>query len=347
MRKFTDPRQYADYIKKIKFKEIIIADPEDQAVRNEFLKSFYGHAPVNDYTPTRTRYEPVVEKIIERLYAVMEENDRENFKKYFCFSTVETRAINAAVHHRADQNFYAVFINTTLIDLLTKLGKLNVLKKYPEAMAFCNRFPDGKATQAEIEKMRNEYIAYFSLTGLSNGPFITLKMDFAYIHFDQLDVQERFIIFHELGHVINADRMEVQGKRPSDLVLASEPNRAHRKEYFADLIAMLLVLKTEKPPVSGERRFLILLSLIGLFDALYLLDPKESASHPDPIKRLFCICDYYYGVPFTELVHQSYENPGIMMKAMTMMDSVRSSEKELGVIFSRCLSFIFNESRSN
>jgi hypothetical protein len=48
MRKFKDAQQYAHYIKKIKFKGIMMADPQDQARRNEFMKDFYGQEPVNE-----------------------------------------------------------------------------------------------------------------------------------------------------------------------------------------------------------------------------------------------------------------------------------------------------------
>jgi hypothetical protein len=136
---------------------------------------------------------------------------------------------------------------------------------------------------------------------------------------------------------MNGDLVEIRGGRPSDRLLEIEPNPKHRKEYFADLVAFYLVLKIEVQPISPKRRFFLLIAMITLFDSFYMLESKESETHPDPIKRLFCLSDHFYGVAITELINQSYENSAVMLKALEMMGSINSSEPLIGEYFDRTM----------
>ncbi|MBD1385425.1 hypothetical protein IDJ75_09070 [Mucilaginibacter rigui] len=323
---FNDPRAYANYIKRIKFRDVTRPDAADMAHRKKFMAAHYKFEMSDNYNAEDTRYQRVIDEIIVEFKGQLNEVYRKVFDEHFHFTTLETTTVNAEISVYKPKAFYAVFINTTLIDLLTKMGKLSAIKSNPEALKFCNRYPGRKPNAGEIKAMRDEYIAAFSQTKRADGPFIVLEESYAVAHFEMLNVQERFIIFHEIGHFLNGDLMEISGLRPSDMIFLNEPNPKHRKEYFADLMAFLLVLKTERQPVSPERKFFLLTTMITLFDTFYLFDNKENVSHPDAIKRLFCLSDYFYGVRFTELIHQSYEDSTAMIKAMSILDQMKSSE---------------------
>jgi hypothetical protein len=179
MTSFDNPRDYAHYIKRVKFQDIIRPDQEDMEHRKIFMADHYKFEMADNHNAEETRSQQVIDEIICKLKSVLSEKIQVLFEQHFYFSTIETRDINAAIYIHQPKKYFAVFINTALIDLISKLGKLNVIQKTPQALKFCNRFPGRKPSMKEITEMRNEYIAAFSTTKMAMGPFMVLHEKYA------------------------------------------------------------------------------------------------------------------------------------------------------------------------
>lgn len=324
---FQSPKEFTDFIKISNYSAIKAVNNEELQERDLALINLYKNVPDRNYSETNTRYDAVISMIIERFYKIIPEQYVDLFKNHFHFSTCETETINAQIFRSPDKQHFAVLFNSSLIDLLTKIGKLSCASENPEVVEYCSRTPGRLPTMSELESMRKEYFEHFTRTKRSYGPFLILKKESAAPHFLQLDLQERFIVFHEIAHFLNGDLFEEENKA-SDHLLSYIDNRNHRKEYFADIVAFRLLLLSEQEDgkISNEKRFWMLLTIVSLFDTFYLLNSEESETHPLAIRRAYCITDQYYGETFTEILERSYGNSSVIRECFLILDKIDSLE---------------------
>lgn len=327
MKSYPNPKAFADHLKTIYFSEILKASAEDRTKRDAFIKSFYKDSIDDKYDEVNTRYQRVIDLLLEKdFYRVLPSWYKEFVQAHFYFSTIETEQINAKIFRSPDKQFFAIFINTSLIDLLTKVGKLDCATIYPDSVTYCNRTQGRIPTLQELQSMRAEYFERFSLYKVPYGPYLVLTPEASAIHFDALTIKERFLLFHEFAHFLNGDFFN-NCKALGDAMLATEiENAQHRKEYFADLVAFYLLLKTEKEhnSISYERRVMVLFSIIALFDIFFLLNSDETSSHPHPLRRLYGITEHFFGTAIADAVHATYTD-----KSQEAVTKILFMEKEL------------------
>jgi hypothetical protein len=259
-------------------------------------------------------------------------------------TSVDTGYINAAVHISSDREYYGIVINSALIQLLHKIGKIIYAIQNPEAVVYCNRCDVKDISKELLNEMYREYFDYFKNSKKSNGPIIHLKEADSIQHILNLNITELFIICHELGHVINGDF--------NDINLADEffdyvDEANHRKEHMADITGFLLMLLTleKRNDYSKYIRLSILFNIIHLIDLLYSLQETETESHPHPIRRAYCIADHFYGPQWTELIEKSYTDTKIFERIKSNPPKIDSIENEITEMLYKWIELVWKDQK--
>jgi len=311
---YRDAKEFGEAIKKSRCQFEVEA--EDLQVRQEAIRTIYGNAVdkllVKQYSETETKFSEAIALIVEELMEVMPADIRNKFKDHFYFSTADTRIINASIIRSPEGKHFAVIINSSLINLLTKVGKLEIAFENPKCVEFCNRNPERKPTKEELGLMKQEMYDYFTKFKMAHGPYLIIGGLEAVLHFDRLNIQEKLIVFHEIGHFVCGDLFKTKNEQVltrSDNV----KNIYYQRELLADIIGFGLLLKLEKRKneISLERRLHILNSLVFLFEVLSRLQVNETDKYPHPLNRMNTVIEYYYGVEFAEIIEKMFKGlPG-------------------------------------
>lgn len=311
---YKTAKEFGDAIKKSRFQ--YEAEPEDLHVRQEAIRKIYGQEIdqklAKQYSETETKFSEVIGLIVEELMEVIPVDIRSQFKDHFYFSTADTRKLNASIIRSQDGNYFSVIINSSLINLLTKLGKLEIAFANPGCVKFCNRNPERKPTKEELGSMKQEMYDYFTNFKMSHGPFLIIDGLEAAFHFDRLNIQEKLIVFHEIGHFICGDLFKTKNEQV--LVESDNIKNIHyQREFLADIIGFGLLLRLEKldKEISLERRLHILNALVFLFEVLSRIQVNETDKYPHPLNRMNTIIEYYYGIEFAEIIEKMFKGlPG-------------------------------------
>ncbi len=294
---------------------------------------------------TTPRYNEVVQALYSELLDSLQDSIRNIFDSDVAFSALETKYINAQVFQSPGEKYFAVIVNSSLIELLHKLGKLDTALMFPGSVVYCNRYPREKITSSQIESLRLEYYAHFQLNKRSHGPLLQLDDKAMHLHISGLTIKEKFIICHELGHILNGDFLNLSF---GDHFFEYINNKNHRKEYMADIFGFLLLLESmkENSEISSPQRLFILSTIIQLFDVFWGLQKEEKDLHPDPLNRLLCITEHFYGPKFTPIVRESYSNKNAINQIVAMINDVDSIEKVLLESLNKWI-LVLNEKKSD
>lgn len=346
---YNSPKEFAEIIKKELYQ--YSAEPEDLELRKAAVQRQYADEIKNSafeidqqYNSVNTGFQEVIDLIIEEFFSILPDQVVTNFKTHFYFTTIENRTINASVRRSSDHQYFGIFINSALINLLTKLGKLDQAVTNPECIVFCNRFPDSKPSVEEIKLMRNEMYQYFTTEKMAFGPYLIIKGIEQQSHFNKLNIQEKLIIFHEIGHFLNGDLFK--GKEVQ-AVKKGFANISHQREFHADLVGfgLLLMLEKKDGTLILERRLDILFAIIALFDVMYGLQGVETDSYPHPLDRLMFLIENFYGAQFAEIVHKTYSDGNEFQKLMPdVCPPIDSVENTVEDYINQALVEAFNES---
>lgn len=309
---YTSAKEFGESIKRRHYQ--FEAHPEDLEQRKSFLREHYkneleksGYKFDRNYTAVETKFEEVIDVIVDEFYQVIPETTKKLFQEHFYFSTIDNQLLNASIHRSPDKRFFAVLINSALISLLVKKGKLDVALLNPECVVYCNRFHDRMPNREEIASMREELYNYFTTSKMGHGPFLVIKGDEAVNHFLTLDVQEKIIFFHEIGHFLNRDLFE---NRITELLNKDLSNVDHQREYLADLTGFSLLLRLESyvEPISYDRQIFILAAMIKLFDVMFAVQGGETKKYPHPLERMNFLVENYYGPEIADIVAKTYQD---------------------------------------
>jgi hypothetical protein len=348
---FKSPKEFGDALKRSRYQ--YEAEAEDLQGRQEALRKSYGKAAermiAKRYDETETKFSEVITLIANELLEVMPAETRTQFIDHFYFSTADTRSINASIV-RSKEGYFAVIINSSLIALLTKIGKLEIAFRNPRCVEFCSRTPQGKPTKDEIASMRAESYRYFAEHKMSHGPFLVIGGPEALFHFDRLDIQEKLILFHEIGHFICGDLYDNKNERvfvKSDNI----KNIRYQSELFADIIGFGLLLRLEKRKgeISLGRRLVILNALVFLFELLSRLQVGETEKYPHPLNRMNTLIEYYYGVEIAEVVEKILKGlPGWTWENLhpDTCPEIKSNEVLMDQLITKLLKSAFDQNKS-
>jgi len=310
-------------------------EAEDLSVRQEILKKQYGEIAKEynyefntEFNATNTTYQEVINTILNDFYSVVTENIKQAFEEHFYFTTIDTKKIGAHIRRSSDKKFFGVFINSSLIALLSKIGKLDVALMNPDCVVFCNRFPDSKPNAEEIKAMRDEMFEYFMTTKMSHGPFLIIEQSEAVHYMLKLSVQERFIVFHEISHFLNGDLFEISNEQELD---SKFTNIKHQREHLADLMAFALIVKFENKngPLSKEHSIFLLMAMVHLFDIMWGLQGIENDSHPHPLNRMNAIVEVFYGTDIAEIIEKTYSDKTAWNELLLHPVGVKLAENDL------------------
>lgn len=346
---YNTPKEFAEIIKKELYQ--YSAEPEDLELRKAAVQGQYAEEIKNSafeidqqYDSVNTGFQQVIDLIIEEFFSILPDQVVTNFKTHFYFTTIENRTINASVRRSSDLQYFGIFINSALINLLTKLGKLDQAVTNPECIVFCNRFPDSKPGIEEIKMMRNEMYQYFTTEKMAFGPYLIIKGIEQQSHFNKLNIQEKLIIFHEIGHFLNGDLFK---GREVQAVKKGFANISHQREFHADLVGfgLLLMLEKKNGTLILERRLDILFAIIALFDVMYGLQGVETDSYPHPLDRLMFLIENFYGAQFAKIVHKTYADGNEFQKLMPdVCPPIDSVENTVEDYINQALVEAFNKS---
>lgn len=330
---FDNAKAFADYIKTDLHE--YAAEPEDLELRQAALTKRYaeqinssGFDVNREFTPLKTAYLDVIEGLKNEFYATLPESVQASFESRFHFTTIDNRVTNASIKRSPDGRFYGVFLYSSLITVLHRLGKLELACHYPDQVDFCSRFPDQKPTRKQLIEIYAEVYAYFSVTKLPHGPQVLLKEPLNSQHLLKLKVQEFLIIFHELAHFLNEDLKPGFEDRE---IISSFPNQSYQREHLADIISFGLLLRQfgHTAPITREQRYLFLMCLIDLFKVQHQIQGIETAVYPHPLNRMSVVITRFYGPATEEWVADAILNDKTEILSFDNFPEVVSTEQNV------------------
>jgi len=229
----------------------------------------------------------------------------------FCARSVRVRgvpsnSIEGAVYP-STMGPYAIVVTTGLMMLLNKIIKIDVARENPALVAHCNRCPTSELTLGLLDEFKRETIANFRC-GESRGPIVFLHAHMNASTFLLLTCEERFIVCHELGHLVSD--FILRGKL-IEMLNDSFGTDLHRSEYLADVIGFAMLRQSDPlSSVLGARAraevgqtandHLCLSAVCQFFETLGLAYPGGSESHPAPHDRVTNIIATFYGAHFAD-----------------------------------------------
>lgn len=134
------------------------------------------------------------------------------------------------------------------------------------------------------------------------------------MHTFQLHVWELFVFAHEIGHIvaghIESDDAVWKANHEMAMIDCFQENSSYAKETQADILAYLFTqeclfgLGYSSSELADDRP--LLLSIVKLFDLLFLIGSRESKSHPDPTDRLCNIAVAVYGENVAQILADGF-----------------------------------------
>lgn len=350
---YSTPEEYANLIKYQNFE--YSGEPDDLSVRLtaidkqylqeiETLKKIKNRAP---FSEINTKYADVVEMLKNDFYSTLSDHVRTKFDNFFHFTTVDNRCMNASIKRSPDKRFYSVFINSSLITLLHRYGKLEFAMLRPKDVVFCSRFPDRSPTRSELVEMFAEMHCYYTSTKMANGPFILIDGISLSSHCIRLDIQEKLLMYHEIGHFLNGDLFDnASEQQPTPFF---ENNLSYQREYLADLTGFGLYLRELKHnnALSTANRHLALYALISLYMMQHGLQGIETERYPHPLNRMCVVINHYYGPAILDLVDTAIKENQMEIIAPDQLPEIDSSEEQFLSKIERDLQNIFEEAEKD
>lgn len=330
---YNSPKEFADLVKSELYE--YTAEPDDLDIRLAALRKHYaaeiaesGIDLQREYTETNTKYQEVIDLLVADFFATLSWEIREWFIEHFYFTTIDNRHMNASVKRSPDKRFYGVFLNSSLITLLHKFGKLDFAVLDPDCVVFCSRFPDSKPVKQDLVEMFAEMYITYSHFKLPLGPQLILNKRMSGVHLLRLREQEQLLLFHELGHFLNGDLSE---DRDAQRLAPTFPNIHYQRECLADLAGFALLLRQYliKGKVTLEIRQHLLYSVISMYSIQHGLQGDETDKYPHPLDRMCQVIDYFYGQEMTERVEQTIKADKMRELTPESLPRIVSKEQEM------------------
>lgn len=330
--KYNTAEEFANLIKYDSFE--YSEEPDDLSVRitalnqhyfkeRKILKELNAKPP---YSEINTKYIDVIDILKNEFYLTLSEEIRMNFENFFYFTTVDNRYINASIKRSPDKRFFAVFINSSLITLLHRYGKLEYAVRRPEDVKFCSRFPNRLPTHSELIEMLAEMHCYYTETKLAHGPFILLGGVSSICHCLRLNIQEKLLLYHEIAHFLNGDLFDnVVSQKP---LSTFENNLSYQREYLADLLGFGLYIRELKynDILNTNTRHSALYALISMYQIQHGLQGIETARYPHPLNRMGKVIDFFYGQCISDLVEKAFKENRMDIIAPHLLPEINSEE---------------------
>lgn len=309
IKEYSTAEEFANLIKSHRYEYADEAD--DLAVRlaaidrhyQDEIKSLKKLKSRPTFSEVNTKYTEVVEILKNDFFSTLPENIKNDFEKYFHFGTIDNRYMNASIVRSPDKRFFAILINSSLITLLHRYGKLEFATLRPEDVTFCSRFPDRKPTKLELIEMLAEMDSYYTTEKLANGPFLLLKGISSITHCLNLNIQEKLIFYHEIGHFLNGDLCDIAAEQKPHSIF--ENKLSYQREYLADLTGFGLYLRELKLNniLTIANRHAALYAIISMYRMQNGLQGIETDKYPHPLNRMSVVIAYYYGQTIADLVY--------------------------------------------
>lgn len=310
----------------------------------ESLKKLKSRPP---FSEINTKYTEVIEILKNDFFSTLPENVKNDFEKYFHFGTIDNRYMNASIVRSPNKRFFVVLINSSLITLLHRYGKLEYAVLRPHDVAFCSRLPDRKPTRTELIGMLAEMHYYYTTAKMANGPFLILKGPAQIAHSININIQEKLIFYHEVGHFLNGDLCNSateQKPHPN-----FENKLSYQREYLADLTGFGLYLR--------ELKFNNMLTIVNLHAVLYAvismyrmqhgLQGIETDKYPHPLNRMSVVIAYYYGQTIADLVHTAIIDDQMELLASDKLPEIVLNDESYLQKIENALENIFKETEND
>jgi len=343
---YSSAREYAEIIKAEDFE--YAAEPDDLEYRKVMLRDHYGSQfksmkyDLNlEFTPTRTKYQHILDILHFFFCNTLPKEYQERFAERFYYTTVDNRRMYAQIKRSPDKRFYALFISSSLITILHKLGKLMLAACFPNRVVSCSRYPDEKVNRKQIVGMLAETYGYFKETKLPLGPMIILEGSVELEHRKTLAIQEKLLAYHEIAHVLNGD---MEADADENQILSSDyPNLSYQREYYADRIGFGLLFREERHygSLDEKSKISILSALITLFHIQYDLQGAETTLYPHPHDRLFAIIKCYYGEASADIILKEVKRNVVPFMPLPELPKFESKEIEMVAQVEQRLSAFF------
>lgn len=332
---FDTPKQFADYIRTYEYEPAPY--PEDLGERMTAVKTKYADEikrgefdPEKVFSATSTMYQEVISKIVEHFYETLPKKVRKNFEQRFYFTTIDSRHVRANIRSYKDGRFFAVFVYSSLITAIHRLGKLEMAMFFPEMVEYCSRYPGAKVTRQQMIEIYAEVYAHFMETKIPLGPQILLHNKINFKHLFTLKIQEQLIVYHEIAHFLNGDLKKDPNQQ---MLVAPFPNLGYQREHMADIISFGMLLRQIKyeGKLTRELRYTILLAVINLYKIQHIIQGIETEEYPHPLNRMSVIIEKFYGIEVDDWVANAINGN---MKTLTLknMPTIKSTEEEEQVL---------------
>ena len=214
---------------------------------------------------------------------------------------------------------YAILISYGLLTLLHKYLKLILASHLPHLVVYCNRKSANDLTSKDLREYASNLIESYKRFHAAYGAMIKLHPSLLGTHCLTLTFSELFVLCHEFGHFLNGDLEDDRNFSPFQThpwLQIFTANIHHDVEFKADLRGYILLDQIIQKEFKSTDTRLVLLSLISLFDILYLLSGRALLSHPNPINRLLHITDHFYGPDMSKALERSYDDPSALISFM-------------------------------
>lgn len=285
--KFKNSNEFLEYLQKV----LHVDKPELETAeqikwKNDFSEISIKRASIAgmeesvlDYK--RNHYDNLINKYVEDLKNLLGDEKASEIGKNISIGSVNSNNINAVCTTDMNGN-YAIVVASSIFTYLHKYGKLLIAATNPSLVVYCNRMSVKGLTQKDILSYLEELPKIYFAVNEPKGPMIQLADQSTYVHMRILEVAEKFILSHELGHYFKG---HLNKNKFTELFLddfIKLKNDVHIIEFEADDFAYNLITKEK----SGYEPSLILSAISLLFQGMNSLNPYASESHPAPIERM-------------------------------------------------------------
>src|SRR5262249_11668487 len=143
-----------------------------------------------------------------------------------------------------------------------------------------------------------ELVEIYRRHGAPYGPMIKLSDRASAEHSFLLNLAERFILCHELGHYLNGDLSDQSSYSalPNDIEgQRYQENRDHEIEYGADITGFNLYLRSLESKGLNPSSIELIKPILASFNLFFAISGGPSLSHPHPYDRVRKIVYHHYG----------------------------------------------------
>ncbi|MFV1884639.1 MAG: hypothetical protein ACMZ7B_09140 [Balneola sp.] len=285
--KFKSSSEFLEYLqKKWHSEKNQIRNSEQNKWKKDFTKISKERGERNGVDSSnleykRNHYDEMISKYVNDLIPLLSKKQSSQIGKNISIGSVNSNNINAVCTTDGNGN-YAVVVNSSIFKYLHKFGKILLALPNPSIITYCNRKNFKELTQNDLQKYLIELPKIYFAVNEPKGPMIHLKDEFTFVHIKILEIAEKFIIGHELGHYFCG---HLDDKSNTEIYLndlEKLKNNNHKIEFEADDFGLNLI-NDKRNKFKTE---LIELAIKLLFFGLDSLNPYASESHPASIERM-------------------------------------------------------------